>query len=239
MIMSLPFYISNFLSCFVQGRAKRHRFRGRVNCFLYRPIIAHVIRKNFGVKVKSIKFVRQQTMGRFVCVVNDEYFVKIFRNISREKLHNFEFLVNYISRFMNVFVPRIYIPKNNHMYITKKASGFSIYDFDKEFVIQHEKQILNQVDNVISILQSVDIKNIPNAERFCVALESTTKNTSAEPITDESVLGHFDLNVRNFLFDKNMNICGLIDFDSLRITNDKTRDKEIFMKYWNRYKENV
>ncbi|MBR4626025.1 MAG: hypothetical protein IKO56_10880, partial [Alphaproteobacteria bacterium] len=57
------------------------------------------------------------------------------------------------------------------------------------------------------------------------------------PITDESVLAHLDLNVRNFLFDDYMNIIGLIDFDSLSITNDKNKDMQIFMKYWNRYKE--
>lgn len=34
-----------------------------------------------------------------------------------------------------------------------------------------------------------------------------------------------------------MNIIGLIDFDSLSITNDKNKDMRMFMKYWNRYKE--
>ncbi len=238
MIVSWPFYISNFMSCFVKSRAARHKFRAFVNCFLYKPFLIRIVNNMFGTRCKSVKYVRQQTMGRCVCVVDDKYFVKIFRNMSGEKLKNFEFLVNYISKFITIKIPRVYIAKNNHMYITKKIPGFCIHDFDKEFVLKHEKKILIQVDNIISQLQSIDLTKLPNAERFCVALESTTKNPQIEPITADSVLGHFDMNVRNFLFDKDMNICGWIDFDSLHITNDKTRDKQIFMKYWNRYKEN-
>ena len=106
-------------------------------------------------------------------------------------------------------------------------------------MLKHEKKILSQVDDIISQLQSIDVTKLPDAERFCVALESTTKNTEIEPITIDSVLAHFDMNIRNFLFDENMNICGWIDFDSIRITNDKNRDKQIFMKYWERYKKST
>ena len=238
MIISLPFYISNFLSCFVAGKSARHRFRGAMNSFLYRPSVAHFVKQTFGDKTHDVKFVRQHTMGRCVCVVNDEYFVKIFRNMSGARLKNFEFLVNYVARKMDIKIPRVYIAKNNHMYVTKKANGFSIYDFDKKFVVKHEKKILAQVDNIISQLQSIDVKKLPDANRFSVALEATSKNIKPEPITSESVLSHGDLNVRNFLFDKNLNICGLIDFDGMRITNNRKYDKNVFIKYWNRYKEN-
>ena len=237
MIMSLPFYISNFMSCFVKNQDKRHKLRLVVNCALYKPFVAHFVKKTFGVRAQSIKPIRQHTMGRFVCVVNDEYFVKVFRNMSGARLKNFECLVNYVAKFLDVDVPRIYISKNNHMYATKKTCGYSIYDFDKKFVIKNEKKILAGVDHIISQLQSIDLAKIKDASRFCVALESTTKKNKIEPITPDSVLTHLDLNVRNFLFDKDLNICALIDFDSLCITNNKTRDKEIFMKYWNRYKE--
>ena len=237
MIMSLPFYISNFMSCFVKNMDKRHKLRLVVNCALYKPFVAHFVKKTFVVNVQSIKPIRQHTMGRFVCVVNDEYFVKVFRNMSGARLKNFECLVNYVAKFLDVDVPRIYISKNNHMYATKKARGYSIYDFDKKFVIKNEKKILAGVDHIISQLQSIDLAKIKDASRFCVALESTTKKNKIEPITPDSVLAHLDLNVRNFLFDKDLNICALIDFDSLCITNNKARDKEIFMKYWNRYKE--
>ena len=238
MIISLPFYISNFLSCFVRGKAARHKFRGSVNSFLYRPLVARFIKQTFGESVTNVKFVRQHTMGRCVCVVTDKYFVKIFRSMSGARLKNFEFLVNHIAQFMDIDIPRIYVAKNNHMYVTEKANGFGIYDFDRKFVLQHEKKILTQVDHVISQLQSIDIKKLPDANRFCVALESTSKDIMPEPITDNSVLSHGDLNVRNFLFDKDLNICGLIDFDGTRITNNREYDKNVFMKYWNRYKVN-
>ena len=237
-MFSLPFYISNFMSWFVKRKSARHRLRGYVNSFLYAPIISRFIKKTFGEKVSYIKFVRQHTPSRFVCVVNDKYFVKIFKKNLGVRLKNFEFLVNYISKFMDVTIPPVYIAKNNHIYVTPKISGISLYDFDKKFVLKHEKQILHQVENIIDELQSIDVSKIPDAERFCVALESTSKQSKIESITSDSVLAHMDLNIRNFLFDKDMNICGLIDFDSLCITNDRTRDMQIFMKYWNRYKEN-
>lgn len=231
-MFSLPFYISNLMACFVKVQSRRHALRGRVNSFLYTPLISSFIRKTFGENTKTVKFVRQHTPGRFVCVIN----VKIFRSMSGARLKNFEFLVNHIAQFMDIDIPRIYVAKNNHMYVTEKANGFGIYDFDRKFVIQHEKKILNQVDEIISALQSIDVKKLPDANRFCVPLESTSKDIMPEPITDNSVLSHGDLNVRNFLFDKDLNICGLIDFDGMRITNNGEYDKQIFMKYWNRYK---
>ena len=238
-MFSLPFYISNLMSCFVRKKDSRHRLRGRVNTFLYKPFIARFIRETFNEKVKTIQYVRQHTMGRCVCVVNDEYFVKIFRNMSKNRLLNFEFLVNYICKFINVDIPRVYAAKNNHMYATKKTAGVSIYYFDKELVLKNEQKILTQVDNIIHQLQSIDLKKIPNAERFCTALESTSKDIKNESITPDSVLSHGDLNVRNFLFDEHLNICGLIDFDSMRITNDREYDKKIFIKYWERYKKST
>ena len=237
MLTALPFYISNIMSCFVKNADARHRLRGNVNRFFYAPLMARVVKDIYGEKASSIKFVRQHTMGRCVCVVNDKYFVKVFRNMSGVRLKNFQRLINYVKDSLGVKVPDVYIAKNNHMYVTEKISGRGIYDFDKGFVLKHEKKILAQVDNIISKLQSIDVHKIPDAGRFCVALESTSKKIKPEVITKDSVLAHFDLNVRNFLFDDDMNICGLIDFDSMAITNDKNKDKQIFMKYWNRYKE--
>lgn len=236
-MISLPFYVSNFMSFFVKRARIRHKLRGSVNCFLYRPLIKRFIKKTFGADVKTVKHVRQHTMGRCVCVADDKYFIKIFRNMSKKRLKNFEFLNNYIAKKLSVNIPIVYIARNNHMYATEKIFGHGIYDFDKEFVLKHEEKILAQADKIIQELQSIDVHKIPDAERFCIALESTSKKIRPEVITKDSVLAHFDLNVRNFLFDDDMNICGLIDFDSMAITNDKDKDKEIFMKYWNRYKE--
>lgn len=236
-MFALPFYISNLMACFVKVQSQRHALRGRVNSFLYTPVMSRFIRKTFGEKTKTVKFVRQHTPSRFVCVINDKYFVKIFRKNMGKRLKNFEFLVNYVADFIDVKIPKVYASNNKHMYVTRFIEGRSIYDFDKEFVLKHEKKLLNQVDKIISDLQSIDVHKIPNAERFCIALEATSKKAMPESLTDDSVLAHCDMNVRNFLFDKDFNICGLIDFDSLCITNDRAKDKQIFMKYWNRYKE--
>ena len=151
---------------------------------------------------------------------------------------DFEFLVNYVRHKMPVKIPKVYVAKNNHMYVTELVSGYSIYDFDPKTVLKNEKKILKGVTKIISDLQSIDIKKMSNPERFCVALDAPSKNTPVEAITNDSVLLHGDMNVRNFIFDQDLNICGLIDFDGMRITNDKNADMKNFMKYWNRYKEN-
>ena len=236
-MMKFPFYIGNFLACFVLGARRRSNARGNVNNFFYSPVVAHFIKKVFGEKAHTIKFVRQHTPSRFVCVVNDKYFIKIFKKMSHEKLENFEFLVNYVRNNVFVNIPKVYIGKADNIYATEKIEGKSIYDFDEKFVLRYEAKILTQVEQIIFSLQNINLHKIPNPERFCVALETTSKKIKPEPVTDESVLAHLDLNVRNFLFDNDMNIIGLIDFDSLSITNDKNKDMQIFMKYWNRYKE--
>ena len=237
-MMNIPFYIGNFLACFIPNARGRSNMRGKVNNFFYKPIIARLVKKVFNEKAHTIKFVRQHTPSRFVCVVNDKYFIKVFKNMSHKKLENFQFLVNYVQKNVSVNMPQVFIGNVNNMYATRKIQGKSIYDFDYKFVLQNQQKILSQVEQIISSLQNINLKKIPNAERFCVALEATSKRIKSEQITDESVLAHFDMNVRNFLFDDNLNIIGLIDFDSLAITNDKNKDMQIFMKYWNRYKEN-
>ncbi len=236
---ALPFYIGNFLSCFIINGEKRHKIRGDVNFVLYKKPVARVIKRIFCEKAQDIKFIRQHTPSRFVCLVNDKYFVKIFKYSHKKRLKNFEFLVNYVCNFMDVNIPKVYISNDGHTYVTEKIPGQSIYAFDKEFVLKHEKQILQQSAHIISQIQSIDLNKIPNAQRFTIALEKTSKKTKPEKITNESVLAHLDLNVRNFLFDENLNICGLVDFDSMSITNDKNKDMQIFMKYWERYKKSI
>ena len=235
-MMKLPFYIGNFLACFVFGARARSNARGNINNFFYRPVVARFVKKIFNEQAHTVKFVRQHTPSRFVCVVNDKYFVKIFKKMSHKKLENFEFLVNYVRSNISVNVPKVYIGKPGNIYAAEKIEGKGIYDFDGKFVLQHEQKILRQVEQIISSLQNINLKKIPNPERFCVPLEATSKKFEAESITDSSVLAHCDLNIRNFLFDDDMNILGLIDFDSFTITNDKNKDMQIFMKYWERYK---
>ena len=223
---------------FVISQPKRHALRGHVNAFLYTPTMTRLIKKIYGVKTYNVKFVRQHTPNRCVCVINDRYFIKIFKKNMGNRLANFEFLVNYVREKMPVVIPKVFAAENKHMYVTELIKGKSIYDFDVAFVLKNEEKILKNVSKIISDLQSINVHEIPDNERFCVALESPSKNVKIEPITNESVLSHGDMNLRNFMFDDDLNICGLIDFDGMRITNDKNKDMRNFMKYWNRYKEN-
>lgn len=236
---ALPFYIGNFLSCFVLNGEKRHKIRSNINFALYKKPVARVIKQVFNEEVKDIKFIRQHTPSRFVCLVNDKYFVKIFKNSSKKRIKNFEFLVNYVRKFMDVNIPKVYTSNDGHTYITEIIPGTGIYAFDKEFALKNEEKFLKQSSHIISQLQSIDLKKIPDAKRFTIALESTSKKTKIENLTNESVLAHLDLNVRNFLFDKDFNICGLIDFDSMCIINDKNKDMQIVVKYWERYKKST
>ena len=235
-MITLPFYISNILAGFVKTQAKRHLLRGRVNSFFYTPTMMKFIKETYGEKTENVKFVRQHTPSRFVSVINNKYFIKVFKHNMGSRLKDFEFLVNYVRDFMDVPIPKVYVSKNNHMYVTEMLDGFSIHYFDKEFVLKHEEKIINQVKKIISQLQSINVHKIPDAERFQSPLEKTDKKIQTEKLTPESVLAHNDMNVRNFLFDKDLNICGLIDFDGLSITNDKNKDMQIFMKYWQQYK---
>ena len=236
----LPFYIGMFLSCFVKKAHDRHVLRGRVNCFLYRPQIARFIKDAYGEKLVSVKFVRQNTPRRCVCLVNDKYYVKIFKDMKAQKMRDFAFLVNYIRDFISTPIPRVYVAKNNHMYATEKLSGKSIYDFDKDYVFANEDKIIKNVKEIIRQMQAIDLSKIPNYEKYKYALETTAKEIkSEEHITKDSVLTHFDTNEKNFLFDDDLNICGFIDFDSLALSNDKNKDWEIFDKYWQKYKRRI
>ena len=239
MFLRLPFYIANFLAGFVSTQSKRHVLRGHINAFFYTPMMMRIVKRIYGEKTKTVKFVRQHTPSRVVCVVNDKYFIKIFKHNLGKRLKNFEFLVNYAHDHMNVNIPRVHALENNHGYVTELIDGRDIYGFDSQFVLKNEEKILQQVVKIIAQGQSIDVHKFLNPERFSVALESPGKNTKAEPITSDSVLLHGDLNLRNFLFDDDLNIVGLIDFDGMRITNDKDKDIQNFMKYWNRYKENA
>lgn len=82
----LPFYIGNFLSCFIINGEKRHKIRGDVNFVLYKKPVARVIKRIFCEKAQDIKFIRQHTPSRFVCLVNDKYFVKIFKYSHKKRL---------------------------------------------------------------------------------------------------------------------------------------------------------
>ena len=230
----IPFFISNLISCFIYGSKNRQKWRGRINTFLFRPVITRFVKKTYGVRIKSVKFIRQITLNRMVCVVNDTYFVKVFRNVTHAQLKDFEFLSDYVEKRMKVTVPHVVVHRKFPMYVCERVPGKSITDFDKEYVAENYDKILKQAHGVIRQLQRIKVDDIPHKERFMNSLQQrTVEQPCRKP---RQVLAHFDLNMLNFLFDDDMNICSVIDWDTLSIANNPTTDTTIFLKYWNRYK---
>ena len=84
--------------------------------------------------------------------------------------------------------------------------------------------------------QSVDVEKIPNNERFVTNMQN--RRYPELPCTGcRRVLGHFDMNLGNFLFDDDLNIVSAIDWDALSIANNPETDWRIFMRFWNQYKK--
>ena len=74
----IPFYVGNVITWFVPDGARRARVRGAVNIALYRPRISAFIKRVYNEKIRTIKFIRQINLNRFVCLVNNKYYVKVF-----------------------------------------------------------------------------------------------------------------------------------------------------------------
>lgn len=225
------FFVSNLVACFVPNNRRRSRVRGRVNLALFRPWVKSFVRRVYGVEPHNVEFVRQITLNRMSCVVNNTYFVKIFRNVRRKRLEDLKFLLDFIRPHISVEISTIHVHKSIPMYVSPRIRGHLIYDFDREFVLKHEDKILKQVEKIIRELQSIDLKTIPNVERFSWGLQHE-RTVEKHCDTPHPVLAHFDLNEKNFLFDDDLNIVGLIDWDSLSIAQNPNTDRDIFMKYW-------
>ena len=232
----IPFYIGNFVSMFVPDGARRARVRGNINRVLYKPRIKHFIWKTYHVRVKNTRFVRQINLNR-VCLSanNDTYFIKIFRNISPERVKNYKFLMDFIQPHLSVRIPKIYAHDTTAMYVSEKISGRTIDEFDTETVLKNEEKIKKQVSKIITEIQSIKLDDIPHVERYNHSLQP---ERNPEPKTDKPhrVLANFDLNETNLLFDDDMNICGIIDWDMCSITNNPDTDMSVFNFFWNRYK---
>ena len=205
--------------------------------FLFRPVIVRFIKKTYGVRVKTVRFIRQNTLNRMVCVVNGQYFVKVFRNVTHKQLKDFEFLSNYVEKRMKIIIPHVVVHSHVPMYVCERVVGKSIEEFDKKYVAENYDKILNQAHTIIRQLQRIKVDDIPGKERY---MDSLQQRTVEQPCRrSRQVLAHFDLNMLNFLFDDEMNICSVIDWDTLSIANNPTTDTTIFLKYWNRYKSKL
>lgn len=211
------------------GTENRRHVRAAVNLFLYRPKINKFIRRTFGERVKTVKFIRQITLNRVVCLVNDKYYVKIFRDVSNKTLKDFEFISNYIRPFVSVTCPEVIVAPHAQMYVCEKVQGRHISTFPADEILKNKDKIEQQVMDIIAELQAIDVKSIPGWRRFMYSMQLRTKE---KPGPKKMVLAHFDLNETNLFFDNDLNICAVIDWDTLSIAQNPETDRNIFMKYW-------
>jgi hypothetical protein len=225
--------MGNIIACFVPGTDNRRKVRSWAVLNAARRTIKRFIREAYGEKMDSIVPVRQITLNRVVYLVNDKYYVKVFRNVTNKQLKDFEFLTDYVQRRISVKMPKVVVDKKAPIYSCKRVNGRSIYSFAKEEVLQHEKKLMKQLDAIIAELQSIDVKKIPHYERYMDSMQLRTKEKPAAH--EKMVLAHFDLNESNFLYDGRMNIVAIIDWDTLSIAKNGDTDKTIFMKYWRQY----
>ena len=232
----IPFYISGFISYFVPGRYRRRYVRGTINVFFFRVSIAHFVKHIYGVDIKNIRFVRQVSMNRMICVVNDRYYVKIFRDVSVKRLKDYKFLLDFIRPYLKVKIPEIFVHDTIPMYVADKLPGKDMRDFDKTSIIKNETKIKSQVMDVIDAMQSIPVKSIPDNERFLFPLQYK-KNNRKNKIGRDSVLAHLDLNASNIRLDDNFNVVSIVDWDSLSIVDSPDIDKNSFEELWEIHKK--
>lgn len=225
----LPFYLGNLAACFVFGSENRSRVRGTVNIYFYKFQIKRFLSKQLHTKLRTLRFVRQRTLNRVVCVVNDEWFVKIFRNVSNARLKDFEFISNYIRPYISVHIPKVIVSDKYSMYACRRVVGRNIDSFSKDEILQNKDKIQEQVFKIIDELQAIDVNTIPNHERFLTSLQTRMREKDG---INKPVLAHFDLNVSNLLFDDDLNIISVIDWDSLSIAKSPETDKIYFTRYY-------
>ena len=234
----IPFYIGNVVTWFVPDGGRRARVRGAINIMLYSPRIKRLIKRVYHEKTNNIKFVRQINLNRFVCVVNDKYYVKVFRNISLERVKEHKFLVDFVRKFLDVTVPDMYVDTHIPMYVCEKIKGRPIGTFDAETILRNEDKIKTQIANIIAQIQKIDIHSIPNYERFWFGIQP--ERQPEKPIKGSKkvtpVLAHFDLNETNLFFDDDMNIIGIVDWDTLSIAKNPETDMNVFNLFWNMFR---
>lgn len=138
----MSFILGNVLSWFVPGQQNRRRVRARAVLNTARPKIKRFIKEAYGEGVVSIEPIRQITLNRAVYLVNDKYYVKVFRNVSNKKLKNFAFLVNYIRGFIHVEIPEVIISKRLKIYACKKIDGFLIGHFSRDQILANQDKIM-------------------------------------------------------------------------------------------------
>lgn len=232
----IPFFIGQILSYFVPGTHARRRVRGMVNRFFFYIPIARFTKKIYGVKAKRIRFVRQINMNRATFVVNNRYYVKIFRNVSLSRLYAYKYLLDFIRPRLDMHIPNIFIAKHIPMYVADTLPGTILCDCDKPQVLKHERKIRSQIINMINALKAIRPQTILNYEMFTYELQSKQIQPKIK-LNKHSVLAHKDLNTSNILLDDKFNIISIIDWDSLSIVQDPDADIKRFEQTWSIYKQ--
>lgn len=231
----IPFFIGTFISWFFPNRKRRRVVRGKINVFFFHIPIACFVRRTYGVRVKSIRFVRQVSVNRMTCVVNNRYYVKIFRDVSVEQLNNYKFLLDFVRPHLDMNIPQIFVAKHIPMYVADKLPGTDLRDFDKAQIMRHERKIKSQMIKMIDDMQNISVQSIPDNKRFLYPLQY--KPTIPAPkITKKSVLAHLDLNASNLMLDDKFNVISVIDWDSLSIVPSPNIDRDSFEQLWTKYK---
>lgn len=233
----IPFYIGSIVSWFVPGKTNRQYARGNVNVFFFYMPIARFIKRTYGVRARTIRLVRQVTTGRMTCVVNNRYYVKVFRDVSVKQLNDYKFLLNFIRPHLHVEIPNIFVAKHIPMYVADKLPGTDLRKFGKEQVVKHERKIKSQIFKMIDDMQNIPLKSIPNNERFLTPLQPQRHGPKSYQMSKNSVLAHQDLNASNLLLDDKFNVASVVDWDSLSIIPDADKDRKHFENLWQIYKK--
>ncbi|MCQ2598781.1 MAG: hypothetical protein MJ187_00145 [Alphaproteobacteria bacterium] len=232
----IPFFIGTFFSWFVPGRYNRRIVRGNINVLFFYVRIKLFIRRVYGEHVKTIRFVRQVSTNRMTCVVNDRYYVKIFRNVSVQQLNAYRDLLNFIRPYLKVKIPDVFVDTSVPMYVADRLPGIDLVKMNKKQVLLHEERIKSQMLSVVAALQNIDVKSIPNYMLYCNALQMNTHTCEMHKINGDFVLAHSDLNASNLMLDKHFNVISILDWDSLHIVNDKSLEYKSFEQLWQKYK---
>jgi len=130
-----------------------------------------------------------------------------------------------------VEVPYVIVDKKLPMYVCEKNTGADFHSFDKNFILKHQKQIFTQMRKILAELHSIDVEKIPDNTRFINDMQGRHKR-EATTRNEKRVLAHFDMNPSNFLFDSDMNIVSIIDWDSIAIANNPDTDWNMFVNNW-------
>ena len=234
----IPFYIGNFVTIFVPDGARRARVRGNINRILYTPRIKRLIWRKYHTRIKHIKFVRQINLNRVCLVADGKYYIKAFRNISAERVKNYKELLDFIRPYLSVQIPKIEVDNHTAMYVSEKIPGRSIDEFDIKTILKNEDKIKKQVAKIVSEIQKIKIESIPHHERYVHSLQPE-RNREAQYDKPHPVLANFDLNETNLLFDDDMNIIGVIDWDMCSISQTPDTDMSIFTFFWERRFKNA